>query len=63
MTAKYYTVKEVAEKLQVSVRTVQRLQDDREIAFVKIGKCVRISEEHLQNWIDKRTIKPLKKIA
>ena len=63
MTAKYYTVKEVAEKLQVSTRTVQRLQDERQIAFVKVGKCVRISEEHLQNWLDKRTIKPVKKTA
>jgi excisionase family DNA binding protein len=56
------TVKQVAEKLNVSVRTVQRMQEDGQIAFVKIGKCVRMREEHLENWIEKRTVKP-KKIA
>lgn len=56
-------MKEVAEKLGVSYRTVQRWQDERLIAFTKIGKVVRISEDSLQGWLEKRTIKPVKKIA
>ena len=57
------TIKQVAQKYQVSVRTVQRWQEDNLIAFVKIGKVVRISEEHLNNWLEKKTIKAQKKIA
>ena len=51
------TVKEVAAKLKVSTRTVQRWQEEGTIAFIKIGKCIRMREEHLENWLNKRTIK------
>jgi len=54
------TIKQVAEKLNVSIRTIERMQQNGEIAFVKIGKCVRMREEYLENWIDKRTVKPLR---
>jgi excisionase family DNA binding protein len=57
------TIKDVADRLKVSVRTVQRWQEDNLIAFVKIGKVVRISEEHLNNWLERKTIKAQKKIA
>lgn len=60
--SKLLTTKEVAEKLNVSISTVKRMQEDGQIAFVKIGKCVRMREEHLENWIERRTVKA-KKIA
>lgn len=63
MSEKFLTIKDVAEKLGVSTRTVQRWQDERLISFVKIGKVVRISEEHLDNWLEKKTVKAQKKIA
>jgi excisionase family DNA binding protein len=56
------TVKEVAQKLNVSTRTVERMMEDGKIAFIKIGKCVRMREEHLEGWLDKKTVKA-KKIA
>jgi excisionase family DNA binding protein len=59
----FLTVAEVAARLRVSTRTVQRWQEENVIAFVKVNGVVRISEEHLQNWIDKKTIKAQKKIA
>jgi excisionase family DNA binding protein len=56
------TVKEVAERLKVTTRTVQKWQEEGTISFIKIGKCVRIREEHLENWLNKKTVKA-KKIA
>lgn len=63
MSGKLLTIKEVAEKCQVSARTVQRWQDEGLISFVKVGKVVRIREEHLESWLDKKTVKAQKKIA
>ncbi len=57
------TIKEVAEKLKVSRATINRWMEDKTISFVKIGKCVRFREEHIENWLDKKTIKAQKKIA
>jgi excisionase family DNA binding protein len=57
------TVKEVAEKLRVSTRTIQRWQDEGKIAFIKIGKCIRIREENLEGWLDKKTVPVQKKAS
>jgi excisionase family DNA binding protein len=56
------TIKDVAQRLQVSERTIERWMEDGKIAFIKIGKSVRMREEHLENWLDKKTVKA-KKIA
>jgi excisionase family DNA binding protein len=57
------TVKEVAARLKVSTRTVQRWQEEGTIAFIKLPQGVRFREEFLENWIDKRTIKAHKKAS
>lgn len=61
--SKLLTVKEVAERLGVTTRTIQRWQDKNLIAFIKLPQGVRFREEHLENWLEKRTIKPAKKQA
>jgi excisionase family DNA binding protein len=54
------TIKQVAQKLQVSERTIERWMEEGKISFVKLGKCVRMREEHLEGWIDKKTVKAKK---
>jgi excisionase family DNA binding protein len=57
------TIKQVAEKLQVSRATINRWMEDKTITFIKVGKCVRFREEHIEGWLDKKTIKAQRKIA
>jgi len=49
--------------LKVTTGTIQRWQEKGTIAFIKLPQGVRFREEHLENWLDKRTIKPAKKQA
>ena len=52
MTDKLITVKEAAERLSVSVRTVYRLMDSGALPSFRVGpKSRRISEAALQNFI------------
>jgi excisionase family DNA binding protein len=46
--ARLLTVGDVAERLQVSGRTVHRLIDAKELAVIRIGRSVRVSEEAVQ---------------
>lgn len=49
------TTKDVAKALQVSVRTVQRYQNEPPPGFprpVKIGRSVRYDADDLQNYIN-----------
>jgi excisionase family DNA binding protein len=57
------TIAQVCEKLQVSRPTINRWMADNKISYVKAGKHVRFRPEHLEEWIDKKTIKAVKKIA
>ena len=43
-----YTIKEVAEILKVSERTIRRILIDNEIPIYRIGRQIRISESTLQ---------------
>ena len=43
-----YTIKEVAEMLKVSERTVYRIVVDNKIPKYRIGRQIRISESTLQ---------------
>lgn len=53
MTAEpdWLTVKQVAESLQVSERTVRRLVNVHELEAVKVGSAVRISREALNAYL------------
>ena len=42
------TIKDVAERLQVSGRTIHRLVDVGELTVIRIGRSVRVSEEALK---------------
>lgn len=50
-----YTVKQAAECLQVSIKTVRRLIKAGEINAVRIGRCVRISQSELDRLMGGET--------
>jgi excisionase family DNA binding protein len=51
------TIKQVAEKLQVKENTVRIWQMKGKIQFIKLPQGVRIREEWLEGWLNKRTVK------
>lgn len=44
-------IKDVAERLRVSERTVHRLINAKELAVIRIGRSVRVSEEALKDLV------------
>lgn len=55
---KIYTIKEIAEKLQVHYITVYNLVQRRELEAIRIGKTkgLRITEEALNDFIKRKTL-------
>ena len=53
------TVEAAAERMSTSVRFVRRLVTERRIAYVKLGRHVRISETALCEFIAAGSIPPL----
>jgi excisionase family DNA binding protein len=51
MTDKLLTVEEAADRLGTSPRFVRRLIDERRIAYVKVGRHVRIAEADLAGFV------------
>jgi excisionase family DNA binding protein len=51
MTDKLLTVEEAANRLGTSVRFVRRLIAERRIAYVKVGRHVRITEADLAYFV------------
>jgi excisionase family DNA binding protein len=51
MTDKLLTVEEAADRLGTSVRFVRRLIAERRIAYVRVGRHVRISEADLASFV------------
>jgi excisionase family DNA binding protein len=51
MTDKLLTMEDAAERLGTSVRFVRRLIAERRIAYVKVGRHVRIAERDLINFV------------
>jgi excisionase family DNA binding protein len=47
------TMKDVAERLQVSGVTAWRLHAERGLRVVRIGRSVRVRESDLEAWLDK----------
>jgi excisionase family DNA binding protein len=54
LSSRLLTIKDVAELLQVSTRTVQRLIDRGELAAVRIGRSVRIRPEAVQSLTESK---------
>lgn len=49
----YITVKQAAERLQVSTKTIFRRIEDNSIPVIRLGnKTIRIDESDLQQYID-----------
>ncbi|MEU9668417.1 helix-turn-helix domain-containing protein [Streptomyces bobili] len=59
MADRYLTVAQVAELLGTSERFPRRLIAERRIAFVKVGRHVRIPERELSAFIDANTVQPI----
>ena len=55
-----FTKKEVATKLNVSVRTIDRLILSGQIKAYKLGRSVRIAQEQLDEFIEASVFDPLK---
>ena len=54
----FYSVKQVAERLNVSTRTVHRWIDDSRLPATKLGhNILRISQEDLDEFLDKHKTK------
>ncbi|MCX3060402.1 helix-turn-helix domain-containing protein [Streptomyces beihaiensis] len=52
-------VKQVAARLGTGVRFARRLIEERRIAFVKVGRHVRVSERVLDEYIAANTVQPV----
>ncbi len=53
------TVEAAAERMSTSVRFVRRLIAERRIAFVKLGRHVRIAESDITAFIESGRVTPL----
>ncbi|WP_176542209.1 helix-turn-helix domain-containing protein [Bacillus sp. AFS075034] len=51
MSEKLHTIKEVAEYFRVSDRAVKQWVKDGSLEHYKVGRLVRISEEHVQKFL------------
>jgi excisionase family DNA binding protein len=54
---KLLTIKDVAQRLQVAEVTVRKWQEQGKITFIKLPQGIRIREEWLEGWLDKKTVK------
>ncbi len=50
------TVAEVAALLKISIPSVRRLQQRRQIPFVKVGGCVRFMSADIAAYLGKRRV-------
>ncbi|RFU82888.1 DNA-binding protein [Streptomyces triticagri] len=55
MTAAVLTVPQVAERLRISAWKVYDLIRSRELASFKVGRCRRISEAAVHDYVSRRT--------
>lgn len=60
LAERYYTVKEVAELLDISVGTVYHATQRGELGYMKYGsrKGVRIPQRELDDWVRRSTYPP-----
>ncbi|MFC8350167.1 helix-turn-helix transcriptional regulator [Streptomyces sp. NPDC057280] len=60
MTDRYLSVDQVAELLGTSARFPRRLIEERRIRYVKLGRHVRIPESAVEEFIQSRTVEPIR---
>lgn len=56
---KLYDVPQAAEVLGSSEKFIRRLIAERRIAFVRMGRCIRITESALSGYITAQTVQPI----
>ncbi len=49
-----WTLKETAQKLRVCPRTIKRMIDAGQISAVRIGRCIRVIERSVHEWIEEQ---------
>jgi excisionase family DNA binding protein len=54
-----YTVEQAARHLNTTTRFVRRLVAERRIAFVKLGRHVRIAEADLARFVQEGRVEPV----
>jgi excisionase family DNA binding protein len=59
MTDRLLDVAEAADRLGTSERFPRRLIEERRIAFVKVGRHVRIAESAINDFIAANTVQPI----
>lgn len=59
MAERLLSVEQVADRLGTSVRFPRRLISERRIAFVHVGRHVRIPERALDEYIARHTTSPI----
>ncbi|MEU0275985.1 excisionase family DNA-binding protein [Streptomyces sp. NPDC006307] len=60
MSDRLLTVDQAAERLGTTDRFPRRLIAERRIAFVKVGRHVRIPERVLEAYIEANTVQPVR---
>ncbi|GHA87355.1 MULTISPECIES: excisionase family DNA-binding protein [Streptomyces] len=61
MADRLLTVDEAAEQLGTGGRFVRRLIAERRIRYVKLGRPVRIPESAVTEYIEARTVEPVRR--
>ena len=49
------TIEELAERLQVHVRTIQRIVKRKELRAIRIGRQWRFRREWVEDWLEENT--------
>ncbi|MDH6628350.1 excisionase family DNA binding protein [Streptomyces sp. LBL] len=60
MTDRYLSVDQVAELLGTTTRFPRRLIEERRIRYVKVGRHVRIPESAVEEFVQSRTVEPIR---
>jgi excisionase family DNA binding protein len=58
-TAGLLTITEVAEFLRISIPTVRRLIEQREIPFLKVGGSIRFTRSDIDTYLEKRRVRSI----
>lgn len=57
--AELLTIPEVAELLKVSVSMVRRLQQRRQLPFIKVGRSVRFVSSDIDAYLESRRVRSI----
>jgi len=60
MEKRFLNVEELAEYLGISTNTVYAWVCQRKIPYLKIGKLVKFDLTKIEQWLDKKTVKPIR---